>query len=39
LENTEEYCEKILKIGKKDMSNRDNIWKIGKKSKMKCEMI
>jgi hypothetical protein len=33
LENTEENCEMIWKISKKDKLNSEKIWKLWKKSK------
>jgi hypothetical protein len=39
LENTEEYCEKICKIWKKDRLNSEKIWKMRKKSVLNYEMI
>jgi hypothetical protein len=37
LENTEENCEMIWKISKKDKLNSEKIWKLWKKSKFNSE--
>jgi hypothetical protein len=39
MENTEENCEMIWKIWKKDNLNNEIIWKILKKSELNSEMI
>jgi hypothetical protein len=39
LENTDENCEMIWTIWKKDKSTSDNIWTIWKKGKLNSEKI
>ena len=39
MENTEENCEMIWKIGKKPKLNSEQIGKIQKKGQLNCEMI